>query len=652
MSKVISAYRNVIITALLVEFVVFVTLSNFLKLNGLFALSLYVLIKNSILIMVIYFLCRKFDEEQVDISATLGEDTANACYFGGVALVKYDENRNVTWVSELLKELEVDIVGQKILEWQPSIEVLFEEESVKTINIRSKKFEVFNNTSSRVLYLSDVTEYYYLNKNYSEEQAVLGYLSIDNYDDTIASVDEQKVALIQSTIRNFIVKWANDYNIVLKRYKSDGYILLFNEQIYKALVQDKFNLLEQVKKEADELGIVITLSVGIARKYGALKELEEIATSAINLAYSRGGDQVVIKSADEQVRFFGGTSETSSKNNKVRARVIARTLRNLIKTSDNVIIMGHKFSDLDSFGASIGMYKIVESYDTPAHIVVDMASMEDKTYRAAVELKKNPDYHGVVISPTRALEIVKPTTLLIVVDNHKASLAIDRKIIDFSENIVIVDHHRRGEEFIDGAILTYLEPTSSSTVELITELFDYQEAIIKLSEEEATIMYAGMLVDTNNFKSRVGVRTFQSATKLKEQGVSISKAYEYLEDDFESFKSIVGIMQTAYKYKEDILIAYSPDNGKIEQAMLAKVGNQLLATSKTNAVFTVGHIGDNHIAISARSTKKINVQIIMEKLGGGGHFSMAACQFKNTTIDEVIKILEEKITEYINEREE
>lgn len=652
LSKTLIKYRNAVMFILLAEFIIAISISALMQSNYVLALSIYILVKNAIMMAIIYLLCRHFDQEQIDISTVLGEDVGNACIFGGIGLIMYDENRNIMWTSELFKELGMDLIGRKLLEWQPSLEILFEEESVKMIETNKRRFEVFNNASSRVLYLRDVTELKALNSAYHNERIVFGYLSIDNYDDTIASVDEQKVAMIQATIRNTISKWASDYGIVLRRFKSDGYILIFSEQIYVSLVRNKFDILETIKDEADKMGVVLTLSIGISRNYKTLKELEEMAGSALTLAFSRGGDQVVIKSMDEQVRFYGGNSEASSKNNKVRARVIAKTLRSLIKSSSNVIIMGHKQSDLDSFGGSLGMYKIIESYGVPANIVIDINSLEDKTNRVVSSIKHNENYQGLIVSPNRAIELMKPTSLLIVVDNHKPSLAIDHKVIEIAKNIVVIDHHRRGEEFIDSPVLTYMEPTSSSTVELITELFDYQESTIKLTEEEATIMYAGMLVDTNNFRTRVGVRTFQSATKLKEQGANLSIAYQYLEDNFKDVMARINIMQTAYRYQDNILITYNNENTPVSRALLAKVGNELLATVGIDAVFTLGYIDEGQVAISARSSRNINVQVIMEALGGGGHFSMAACQLEDYRLEEATAKLEAQISEYLKERGE
>ncbi len=649
MSRKITNLKYLMYIALIIEYVIYLVISFFIKNTIFIIFACYVFLRT---ILMINLLSRQFEQEQVDISKVIGEDIASSTIFGGVAMIMYDENRNIIWVSELFKELGIDIVGKKVTEWQPSLDILFEQEDVKIIECKNRKFEVFNNLNSRVFYLKDVTEYQQLRTKYQNEQVMIGYLSIDNYDDTMDSVDEQRVSLIQSTIRNNISHWATEYGIVIRRFRSDGYVLLFDENTYFNLVASKFNILNIIKEEADKLGVVLTLSMGIARKFSSLKEMDEVANTAIMLAYSRGGDQVVIKTNNEKIRFFGGNTEPSKKNNKVRARVIAKSLNNLIKTSTNVIVMGHKQSDLDSLGASLGICEIVKMYDVPVKIVIDDDSIEEKTKKVVMELKTNDIYQNIITSPHKILDFVESNTLLIVVDNHKSSLAIQPKLIDVVKNIVVMDHHRRGEEFIQAPVLTYLEPTASSTVELVTELFDYQLNSIQLSEQIATIMYTGMLVDTNYFKARTGVRTFQSATKLKEYGADISKAYEYLEDSFDKVQERISIMQSAYQYQPNILIAYQNNNEYVTRALLAKVGNELLSTSGIDAVFTLGRVDTKTVAISARSIKNINVQVIMESLGGGGHFGMAACECVDSTIEEAITQLENNIQKYLQEREE
>ena len=415
----------------------------------------------------------------------------------------------------------------------------------------------------------------------------------------------------------------------------------------------KFAILDTFKEMSKELDEVMTLSIGIGKDSRVLRELDEMASAALNLTYSRGGDQVAVKSGeDKKVRFFGGNSDTFEKSSKVRARVIAQSLAGLIKNASQVIVMGHKNSDLDSFGASLGVAKIAMAYGKKTTVIVDFESIEKKTKEVAVLVKADPRYKGMIQSANEAIERVDKNTLLIVVDNHKSSLALSKALLERVKNKVIIDHHRRGEEFIEAPVLTYLEPASSSTVELVIELCDYQNVDLKINELDATIMYAGMLVDTNNFKQRVGVRTFQSAAHLKELQANVPMAYEFIKDSYEETLQRLSIAQTAYQYRPDILIACGQESEEYNSSLLAKSSNALLEISGIKASFSIGRISKTKVAISARSTKDMNVQVIMEALDGGGHFSMAAAQFENKTIEEVRLLLEEKIQEYLDDRGE
>ena len=546
--------------------------------------------------------------------------------------------------------MKINIVGRKLLEWQPLLASLFEDDDIKVVDINSRKFEVYNSKESRMLYLKDVSDYIEISKEFEDQQICVAYITIDNYDESIEQADEQTAASIQSNSRQVILDWAKDNGVVLKRYKSDGYIAVFNERTYRKQVEDKFKILDIFKEQAEQLGQVMTLSIGIGRGSNILRELDELAFSALSLAYSRGGDQATVKSNDEPIRYFGGNSESYEKSNMIRARVIAQTLAGIIKKSDNVLIMGHKQSDFDSFGASIAMYAMCKAYGKKTYIIIDYDSLEEKTKTVATNLCDDERYRGVFISPLRAQELNMSNTLLVIVDNHKPSLAIDSNILDIVSNKVVIDHHRRGEEFVELPLLTYLEPAASSTVELIVELFEYQKEEICVTEREATIMYTGMLIDTNYFRTRVGTRTFQAAAKLKELQANVGEAYKYLEDDYDTTLTKLSITQTAYRYGEGILIAFGKLDKIYSRTLLAKAGNELLGISGVKAVFIVGKTGKEEISISARSTRDINVQLIMEKLGGGGHFSMAACQLDMEDVTRAINLLEEAVNMYLDER--
>lgn len=650
MTKKVALVRNIIIVLLFLEIIVFYGLYGIFSMINMLPFSLYVTIRNGILIALLFYLGYVLNSNAVSVAEALNEDSNNALIFGGVGIIQYDESRNITWISDLLSAMGLKIIGLKLLDWQPTLAGLFESDDIRIIDVKGKKFECYNSEETRMIFLKDITQYYSLEQDYDDGQICMAYITIDNFDETLENADESKAAQIQSTSRKVIVDWAYENGMIIRRFKSGGYMAFFNERIYKKLVEDKFSILDEFKKKSMELDEVITLSIGIGRGTRVLRELEENATAALRLTYSRGGDQVVIKSGKDNIRFFGGTTDTYEKSSKVRARVIATSLSGVIKRSSNVFVMGHKFSDLDSLGGSLAMARLVEAYDKKVKIVIDFNSLEEKTRYVAMKMREDDRYEDLLCSYNEALEMVNKDSLLVLVDHHKSSLSIASGLLDVVKNKVVIDHHRRGEDFIEMPILTYLEPSASSTVELIVELCGYQNVDVKFNEMDATIMYAGMLVDTNYFKQRVGVRTFQSAARLKELNANVVQAYELLEDSFEKTKEILDITKTAVRYRDHILIAHGEENEEHQSSAFAKASNQLLSVQDVLATFTVGRLNKNTVAISGRSSRDINVQMIMEKLGGGGHFTMAACQITDKSIDEVIEMLHNAIDAYFNER--
>ena len=652
MTKKIVQLRNIIITLLIIECIILFGLYMILGTPILLVFAIYALVKNIIFFIALLYLNYLEESNVVSVSEALHADAKNAFIFGGVGLIQYDENRNITWTSDLFKELKINIVGVKLLEWQPNLAPLFDDEDIKVIDIKGKKFEAYNSQSTRLIYLKDVTQFMSLQQDYLDQQVCMAYITIDNYEETLESADEPKAALIQSKSRQIIVDWAYSNGIILRRFKSGGYLAFFNERIYRKQVENKFAILDTFREMSKELDEVLTLSIGIGRDSRVLRELDDMASSALNLTYSRGGDQVAVKSGEDNVRFFGGNSDTNEKSSKVRARVIAHSLANLIKNSKQVLIMGHNNTDLDSLGAAVGVLRIAQGYGKTAKIVLDFDSIEQKTKNVANMMRNHVKYKGMIVSPAEAIETVNKDTLLVVVDNHKPSLVISPALLERVRNKVIIDHHRRGEEFIESPILTYLEPAASSSVELIVELCEYQKVELKFIELDATIMYAGMLVDTNYFKQRVGVRTFQSAAYLKDLQANVTQAYEFLEDSYDETLQKMSIAKSAYQYNPVILIAAGDENEQYPRTALAKAGNALLEVHGVKAAFAIGKTDHNTVSVSARSTKDINVQVIMENMGGGGHFTMAAAQFDDKTIEEVRLLLEETLDNYLSDRGE
>lgn len=653
MTKKVTQLRNLTIFAIIVETFFVFACYFFTKRTSLLNLSIYVIIKNIIIFIWLFYLSYLIEDNALSVTEIISNDAKNALIFGGVGLIQYDENRNIVWVSDLLVELDIDIVGVKLLEWQPQLNSLFEEEDIKVIDIKGRKYEAYNNMATKLIYLKDVTQYLSIKQDYEDQQIAMIYITIDNYEETLENVDEIKRASIQARSRQIILDWAVNNGIIIRRYKSGGYIGVLNERIYRKQVEGKFAVLEEFRKMSEEMNEVLTLSIGIGRNSRVLRELDEMATSALSLTYSRGGDQVAVKSGDDdKVVYFGGNTDISEKTNKVRARVIAQSLAGLIRSADKIIIMGHKDSDLDSFGGSIGVAKISQAYHKKTYIVVDFESIESKTRNVANIVKNDKRYEGMIVSPNEIIDNITKQTLLILVDHHKPSLSLSPSILEKVKNKVVIDHHRRGEEFIDSPILTYLEPSASSTVEMVVELCQYQKVEVKFTELDATVMYVGMLLDTNYFKQRVGVRTFESAAKLKDWQANVTQAYEFLKDDYETTLDKMTLSSNAYRYNDSILISLGEEDHIYPREMLAKSSNSLLEISGIDASFTIGYVDKNIISVSARSVKEINVQMIMEEVGGGGHFTMAAAQFEDKTIEEVKEIIEEAISQYLENRGE
>ena len=340
MTVKMSRLKNIVIILLLCEIVLAILGHIFISSSTSLTLLIYIFVKNIIIISIIFYAISIIKDNNMSVSDVLGDEAKNALIFGGIGLIKYDENRNIVWISDLLHEMDINIIGKKLLEWQPLLASLFEDDDIKIIDINSRKFEAYNSKESRILYLKDVSDYVGVAKEFEDQQICVAYITIDNYEESIELADEQSAASIQSVSRQTMLDWAKENGVILKREKSE------------------------------ELGQVMTLSIGIGRGSNILRELDELAFSALSLCYSRGGDQVTVKSNDEPIRYFGGDSESFEKSSMIRARVIAQTLAGLIKQADNIFIMGHKQSDFDSFGASVAMYALCRAYDKKAYIIM------------------------------------------------------------------------------------------------------------------------------------------------------------------------------------------------------------------------------------------------------------------------------------------
>lgn len=608
------------------------------------------LVVNTVIMMQI-FERQEQDNKKRSFSITriLGNDAKEAFGFGEIGIVTYDEQGVVTWMSDLCHERRLVETGKKVALLMPQIAPLIQGE-VDSVEVEKKgrMYQVVRKQEALILFFKDITDLKLLQKQYSDESLVLGFINLDNFEEAIQYADEHKAASITGTIRQSVTDWSKEYNLVLRRYRNDRYMIITNEMNYRKIVNDKFKILDIIRRDAEKLDVAVTLSMSFARGTSDIMALDEMAFSALELAQSRGGDQVVYKKFGQDPKFFGGTTEAFEKRSRVRVRVMAQTIRDLIVESSNVIIFGHVNADFDSMGATLGMSAIASSYRKDV-LVVTSGGLEEKL---SLAMEKHMDAlitkHNFV-SEEDALAQMDDNTLVIAVDHHILSQSSGKNIINASKKVVIIDHHRRGTDLIPNTILLYIEPSASSTSELVSELMIYQTSLVDVQAIEATFMFTGILIDTHRFRNHTGTRTFEAAANLKKLGADVLEADDLLKDNFTDYEMKATVSRQLQLLENGIVISALDDSRKIPRAILSQVAENLLAIKDIEAVFVVAVAPDNRVSISARSKGNVNVQVIMEVFQGGGHFSAAAAQIENKTVKEINEKLIETIRKYFSE---
>jgi c-di-AMP phosphodiesterase-like protein len=567
-----------------------------------------------------------------------------------IGIMLINDDYGIEWTNLFLTSCfgEPTLIGRSLYDVAEQLIPLIKQEvDTEIIDIHDRKFKVVVRREEKLLYFFDVTEQIAIEKQYEAERIVLGTIFLDNYDEVTQGMDDQAKSQLNSQVTSILNKWAHDYGLFLKRTSSDRFVAVLNEQILQQLEKNKFSILDEVREQTMKNNVQLTLSIGIGMGASSLPELGALAQSSLDLALGRGGDQVAIKQANGKVKFYGGKTNPMEKRTRVRARVISHALKELITESDKVLIMGHKYPDMDALGASIGILKVAQLNQKEGFIVIDTSHIDSGAQRLIEEIKNYPELWSRFIKPEQALELVTDDTLLIIVDTHRPSLVIEEKLLFRTDHIIVIDHHRRGEEFIDNPLLVYMEPYASSTSELVTELLEYQPKRTKLTMLEATSLLAGIVVDTKSFTFRTGSRTFDAASYLRSQGADTILVQKLLKENITSYVKRAKIIENASIDAKGIAIAKGNPNETYDQVLIAQAADTLLTLSGVVASFVISKRADETIGISARSLGDINVQVIMENLGGGGHLTNAATQLTNVTIEEAEQRLRTAIDEYL-----
>ncbi|MDP4092293.1 MAG: DHH family phosphoesterase [Bacillota bacterium] len=496
-----------------------------------------------------------------------------------------------------------------------------------------------------ILYFIDNTELIDIKKKLEDEKISVGIIVIDNYDDLMQSMEDTSRPQMLAEIDRKIVQWMGHTGGTIRKFERDRYFFVFEYRYLKELEEKKFEILDIIKEINIGNKIPVTLSIGFGINGKSIAENFSYATACIDIALGRGGDHVVIRNGDN-FSFFGGKTRELEKRTKVKARVIAYALRELIDQCPEVLIMGHENPDIDCLGASLGLRRIVKNRNKDAYIVMNRSNATIDGILS--KLEKSDDYNGLFINRLEALDRINKKTLLIVVDTHRPSFTECPELLNYTDQIVVIDHHRRGADFIQDAVLTYQETYASSSSELVSELLQYVEEKIKLTPLEAEALYAGIVVDTKNFTFKTGVRTFEAAAFLRRQGVDTVSVKQLFQNDLDTYIAVSNVLKDAEIINENIAISVCPAGLKKPQLIAAQAADAFLGLSGLTAAFVLCTVG-NEIYISGRSLGEINVQMILEKLGGGGHLTGAGAQLQDISIENAKEKLKYAIIEYMEE---
>lgn len=496
------------------------------------------------------------------------------------------------------------------------------------------------------LYMRDVTELNSYIRENEDQRLIAGLIYIDNYDEVMESVEEVRQSLLVALIDRKINKYINDVDGIVKKLENDKYFFVVKKESYRKFEADKFSLLEEVKQVNIGNARSATLSIGLGLNTATYALSYNYARMAIDLALARGGDQAVIKDC-KGITYFGGKKEQTAKNTRVKARVKAEALREFIVAKDQVIVMGHKISDPDSFGACMGIYRAAVVLEKKAHIVINDVSTSIKPLYD--EIAQSSVYgKDIFLTSGEALDYISDSAMVVVVDTNKPQMTECPELLKRSKTIAVLDHHRQSSTVIDNAVLSYIEPYSSSTCEMVAEVLQYIVDDIKVPSIEADCLYAGIMIDTRNFMNRTGVRTFEAAAYLRRCGADITRVRKMFRDDMESYRAKAEAMRMAEVYREQYAIAECPSDIASPTVLAAQTANELLDINGIKASFVLT-VYNGRIFLSARSIDEVNVQIIAEKLGGGGHINSAGAQFEHTNVKEAIEALKVTIDQMIEE---
>ena len=632
--------------------------------SPLFGLAMVLLFILTVIFAVygIYVLAGNTNNYAANLSYRIKRGEQEAMIKMPLGIMLYDKDRQIQWINPYLQMYlhDKDIIGSSISSVDKELAKYIDDaiksnsKQNKIIKWGDRKFEMVVQDDLGVVYLLDITRYANIEEKYKQERLAIGLIFIDNYDELSQAMGDQNLTNMSSYVQTTLSKYAGQFNSYLKRIDEDHFILLTHIHDLAKMEDNKFSILDKVRTESSRKNMPLTLSIGIAFGSESLNKIADQAQSNLDLALGRGGDQVVVKQSGHEARFYGGKSNPMEKRTRVRARMVSQALVELFKGVDHVFVQGHRNPDLDAIGSAIGIVKIARIHGVKASVVLDVNHVNYDVGRLIAKMQAAGIDKDVFISPKDALEAATDESLLVLTDHSKYSITYDPELYKRLKNrLIIIDHHRRGEEFPENPMLVYIEPYASSTCELVTEMIEYQpqggEGV--LTDLEASAMLAGITVDSKEFSLRTGTRTFDAASYLRSIGADTQVVSELLKENIDNYLQRSHLVSTIDMIEPNMALLMGEDNKIYDPIITAQAADTALSLEHVDASFALTRRSKDVIGISARSMGNVNVQVIMEKLGGGGHLSNAATQIKGVTVEEAKDKLLAAINEYLKENE-
>lgn len=661
MNELLKKQRRILLLVLVIEALGIMTLTlcyMYLKNFGsyyflaIYLAAGYVVVDASLAYIFNFRIRRIKGKTELTSAKIIGADVNEAYNFGQIGIAVCDHTNTVMWTNDFLSMRFNNLIDHNIFEILPGLATLTHEagkKNVVKITYESHVYNVELLEEAHLYVFKDVTDFENADMTNKNQAPVVGYITIDNYADVQMTVAEETAfADMLAKTRSLINGFASASSSLIRRIRDDRYLFITKNENYQKILKDKFSIVDKVRN-AFPGGNGFTLSIGVSYGFDDYAKLAEMASSALDVALSRGGDQTVIAPFSQPMIYFGGKRELQPTRNRVKVRTMSNSFVTILKNYRNVIIMGHTIADFDAIGAALGVALLCKYVNVPSSICWEDQLIEDKCRLAVLREFSKEEMETIFVNMKDVHSMIHDDTLLVLVDNNDPTRVIFPGIVRDFKDVAIIDHHRPGVNQLTDTVYSNIDSSASSASEILTSYITYNANNIPIDKRTATFLLAGISLDTQFFKEHATVSTFETASQLKNYNADSDKVYDFLKEDLEEYRQKISILNSAETPFYGALITTSPDNENVSSVTLSQVANQAITIRGIFCAFCIGRTGEHEVKISARSDGSVNCQVLMEKLGGGGHFTMAATAFNDLSVEEAKSKLKSVLNDYLEE---